>query len=201
MIKATGSIAFFDFDGTITKRDTLFQIIKFFHGNLYFYLNLVILSPYFLLYKLKVIPNWKAKELVLTRFFGGIDVKTFEETCRKFSIEVIPHLLRPDAMSEIERLKSLGIRIIIVSASIEAWIKPWCDTLTIECIGTRLQVIDKKITGKINGFNCYGPEKVNRILKFVDLADYSDISAYGDSKGDIPMLELASKAHYRTFKD
>lgn len=48
-------------------------------------------------------------------------------------------------------------------------------------------------------YNCHGIEKVNRIRNAVDLSNYDDIYAYGDSKGDSGMLDLATRRFYRSF--
>jgi len=87
--------------------------------------------------------------------------------------------------------------VAVVSASPENWVKPWCDAHGVHCISTRLAVNNGTISGKIQGKNCYGPEKVTRINEAFNLADFSDIVAYGDSKGDREMLRLAYESHFR----
>ena len=55
------NLALFDFDGTITKNDSLIKFIRFAVGDLKFVFGLFILSPVLLAYKIKLIPNFKAK--------------------------------------------------------------------------------------------------------------------------------------------
>ena len=57
-------IAFFDFDGTITTRDSLLAFILFRHGKLKTILGLISISPFYALYILKLVPAQKAKEKV-----------------------------------------------------------------------------------------------------------------------------------------
>jgi phosphoserine phosphatase len=71
--------------------------------------------------------------------------------------------------------------------------------LGIGCIGTRLEIRDAKITGRIHGVNCNGVEKVNRIKQQFDLSGYDDIYAYGDTVGDKPMLQMATYGYFRRF--
>lgn len=56
-------------------------------------------------------------------------------------------------------------------------------------IGSR---VDKK-TGKFDGLNCHGEEKVKRLNK--EIKDYQVMSAYSDSQSDIPILKLAKKQY------
>jgi len=61
-------IAFFDFDGTITTKDTLLELIKYQKGRLLFYIGFLINAPYLVAYKLKIIRNSTAKQKVLHFF-------------------------------------------------------------------------------------------------------------------------------------
>ena len=70
-------IAFFDFDGTITKKDTLLEVIKFQKGTLAFYTGFFLLSPYLVAMKMKILSNQMVKEKVLKYFFGGCELFIF----------------------------------------------------------------------------------------------------------------------------
>jgi len=194
------TLALFDLDGTITKKDTLFAIIQYIHGKPRFYIGLIYLSPFIILYKVGLLPNWKAKEKILIYFFKNLSFEFFQHQCNQFAANQLPQLLKKDALKTIKSLQNEGAEIIVVSASAENWISPWCTKLNISCIATKLEIKKGKITGKIAGRNCHGIEKVNRIKEVINLSEYTSIYAYGDSKGDVPMLNLANQANYRTFK-
>src|ERR1700737_58669 len=106
-------IAFFDFDGTITTKDTLLEFIKFSKGKLPFYIGWVLNSPWLVAYKLKIISNQAAKERILGFFFNRTPLSRFEQYCRDFADRAIPSLLRPKALAEISRLQQLGIPVVI----------------------------------------------------------------------------------------
>ena len=112
-------IAFFDFDGTITTRDTLLEIIKFYKGSMKFYLGFFINAPFIIAWKAGLISNQAAKERMLQYFFGGLPVKTFQDRCNEFATVNIPPLIRPKALQEIEKLQTAGTTVVIVSASAE----------------------------------------------------------------------------------
>ena len=193
-------IAFFDFDGTITTRDTLVEIIKFYKGSFKFNLGFIINSPFIIAWKAGIISNQAAKEKILHYFFGRLPVKTFQQRCDEFAVTQIPLLIRPKAMEEIEKLRASGAEVVIVSASAENWIQQWCSLHNLQLLGTKLQVKNDMLTGKIDNLNCHGEEKVNRIKAAFDLSQYDEIYCYGDTKGDKPMLGLATFSFYKPFR-
>jgi phosphatidylglycerophosphatase C len=195
------SIAFFDFDGTITSKDTLAEILKFTKGKFSYYSGLAILSPVIIAYKLKLMNNQRAKEILLAHYFKGADIKEFDSMCEDFSEKVLPYLFRKNALQEIRTHLQNDTKVVVVSSSPENWILPWCKKYNIECIATKLQVEDGRISGKIEGNNCYGNEKVKNILKKYNLSQYSKIYAYGDTRGDLPMLSLSTDSFYKPFKE
>jgi phosphatidylglycerophosphatase C len=193
-------IAFFDFDGTITTKDTLLVFIRYCKGTLPFYIGFLLNSPWLVAYKLKIISNQKAKERVLRYFFKGTTAEAFDEYCRKFANEAIPPLIRPGALEEIKKLQTEGVTVVIVSASPANWVTRWAEKHGLLTIATILETKGGKLTGHIVDKNCHGEEKVCRIEKQYTLSDYETVYAYGDSSGDKPMLNLAKYKHYKPFR-
>lgn len=190
----------FDFDGTLTKKDTMIEFTRFYWGDLRFFLGMLYLSPVLLAYKTGWLPNWRAKELFLTHFFRNEPESGFQEACSRFGLEKIPAMIRPLAARRLEEHRKEGARLVVVSSSAENWLSAWCRQENLSLIGTRLNVRNGRLTGKLEGPNCYGAEKVRRLRQAYRLQDYSEIIAYGDSKGDLPLLELATAAHYKPFR-
>ncbi len=89
------AIAFFDFDGTITRADTLFEIIRFHKGAAALYAGMAILSPLLVMFKLKLIGNQRMKEIVLRFYFKDTPLSEFQQQCDAFCRERLPALLRP----------------------------------------------------------------------------------------------------------
>ena len=193
-------IAFFDFDGTITTKDTLLEFIKFCKGSFRFYLGFLLNSPYLVAYKTKLISNQLAKEKVLGFFFNDTPVDVFEKQCEAFTETRLPSLIRPGALAEIQKLKKDNYVVVVVSASPQNWIRQWADGNGVELIASKLEEKNGKITGKITGKNCHGEEKVRRIMEKYVISDYSAIHAYGDTRGDKPMLALATNSFFKPFR-
>jgi phosphatidylglycerophosphatase C len=194
-------LVLFDFDGTITTKDTLAEFMIFYHGKVKYYAGLGVLSPILASYVLKLMPNWKSKQYFLKWFLKNEDTPTFEKKCKEFSLQRLPELIRPKALAEIKRYREEGATIAVVSASAENWVKPWCDENKLICLATKLETLNNKLTGNILGKNCHGAEKVCRIQDRFLLSGFDKVIAYGDSAGDIEMLALAHEQFYKPFRD
>lgn len=194
------SIAFFDFDGTITTRDSLVDFIKYAKGKSKYFLGLVILSPMLTMYQLKIIPNYIAKEMLISYFFKGWDLSVFEEVANSYSLYKIDEICRPKALAKINWHKERGHIVVIVSASIDLWLEAWCRKNGLVLLATGLSSQNNKLDGKFSTKNCYGLEKVSRIKKEYNLDEYQQVYAYGDSKGDKELLSLADEAFYKPFR-
>jgi phosphatidylglycerophosphatase C len=201
MDKEKKSIAFFDFDGTITTKDSFLEMIKWVKGEKSFLLGFGFLSPWMLAMKLNLISKSSGKEKVLKHFFGGEKFSDFQNNCERFVRQKLPSLIRPQALSKIREHQQTGATVVVVTASASNFVEPWTEQNNLTCLATELEVKDGLITGKIEGRNCNGREKARRIRERFDLAAYDAIYAYGDTKGDKPMLDLAHFSSFKPFRD
>ena len=185
----------------------MIELIRFARGTTSLLTGLACLSPFIILMKLGLYANWRAKERLLTWFFGGTSEADFNSLCNDFA-QARQDLIRPQAIAMIRTLNAHGQPTIIVSASAENWVTKMAEkafgketTVT----GTRLEVSNGKITGRIDGANCYGAEKTRRIREYLESHNISReqcyITAYGDSRGDKEMTDYADKSHYKPFGD
>ena len=88
--------------------------------------------------------------------------------------------------------------MLIVSASIDLWVESFFPGIHV--LGTQVEVEQGRLTGRFLTPNCYGQEKVNRILEeYPDRKSYH-LTAYGDSRGDRELLAFADEAHYKPFR-
>ncbi len=194
------TLALFDFDGTITNKDSLQEFIKFARGAQRYYAGLLYLTPMLLLYKLKIIPNYRAKEILMTHFFKGMPQSDFETLGREYALNEIDKIVRPRALQAIAEHQKKGHAVTIVSASMKSWIWAWCEQKNITLIATELEFEDGIVTGKFLTKNCYGIEKANRVNALYNISIFKTIYAYGDSTGDKELLALADKSFYKPFR-
>ncbi|MBE9036161.1 HAD family hydrolase [aff. Roholtiella sp. LEGE 12411] len=158
------------------------------------------MSPILVAYTLKLIPNWWAKEALLTYFLSGKEETKFYQLAKQFALEKIPTLLCPEALQRLQWHQAQGHRLILVSASLEAYLLPWAEKMGFEQVaGTQLEVEDNRLTGRILGKNCYGQEKVERLRTVLGELSQYNIYAYGDSRGDQELLAVSDHPYYRNF--
>jgi len=189
-------LALFDFDGTITKKDSMIHFLIHYKGIFVFLMGLLWLSPTLVLWKLGIIETQRAKEKLYRYFFSGVSEKEIYESGRSF-LDKLENLINPLAYKRILEHKANGDRIVVVTASSEPWVLHWCQRNSLELICTQLVSTNGILTGQIDGKNCNGSEKVIRIKQYLDVKQFSKITAYGDSNGDKPMLELADEKFYK----
>lgn len=196
------TIAFFDFDGTITTSDTMFAFFKYAKGPFWYYFYVVLLSPVFVLYKIKLLPGQIAKEISLIVLFRGLQKEELQKVGKEFAVFEIDKMIRPKAWQKILWHREHGHEVYIVSASAEEWLRPWTEVKEINLICTALLYnSDGKFTGRIRGKNCNGKEKVCRIEERINLKEYDTIYAYGDTSGDKDMLGIATFGEFKPFRD
>ena len=142
-------IVAFDFDGTITNRDTLLEFIKFAKGKTAFYLGFLLHLPWLLAMKCHLYPNWKTKQMIFSYFFKGVNLDEFDAVCYRFFMERGENLLYQDAVKQIKQHLYRGDEIVVISASIDNWVKPFAESLGInQVLGTQLELSG---TGHLTG--------------------------------------------------
>ena len=187
----------FDFDGTLTSADSLPLFLRFACGTPRFLLGMLLFSPLIALAMLRLYDNGRAKERLLGWFFRGMREDEFNDICLRFANEY-GCILRPAAVETIEKVQSEGGEVLIVSASPEKWVQPFFPAVRV--LGTQLEIKDGLLTGRFQGKNCHGQEKVSRLLAVYPHRDTYHLTAYGDSGGDRELLRLADEAHYKPFR-
>ncbi len=194
------TIAFFDFDGTITNRDIFWDYLFYRLKTGLSVLKLFKSIPVFVLYLAKIYHNEKAKQLIFSKLFAGETVAYFSNTVQKYYQNNLNLRLRKEALTKITWHKNSMHQVYIVTANFDLIVQQFAAEQGIEYMATELDIQDKILSGKFKTPNCYGEEKVNRIKKTIsNLDSFTKIYAYGDSKGDREMLALATDPYYRKF--
>jgi len=194
-------VAAFDFDGTLTRRDTLFPFLLHVAGPVKFSCKIVLLLATLTGYALGLIRNDKAKIKVLTRFLANMEMATLQQYALQFAAHKLPSLLRSEAMQRLEWHRQQGHRCVVVSASLEIYLRPWASKAGFDDIlGSRLEMLDSgRTTGNLLGENCFGPEKLRRLDALLGSRDSYTLYAYGDSRGDKELLSAADFPFYKKF--
>jgi len=191
-------IAAFDFDKTITRCDTLLPFLLYTKGVKALW-ALFLSLPAFIAFVINRNRRQQAKETVLTHIFAGTPIATMRELGVRYAKEKLPCYVHADALKRIAWHKSQGHRVILISANLEVYLNSWAKAHQVDdVIASRLQLDDKGcVTGKLEEGNCWGEEKVKRLLNLVGPRDTFTLYAYGDSHGDAALLATADYPYYR----
>ena len=195
----TKKLYLFDFDGTITYNDTYIDFFVFSFGK--WYLIKKIASHFFKVFSLFIKRDLSdLKEYLTGLFVKGKTHAELLEMAQRYVDQNSERVIRPKALEAIkEAQKNTDHDIFIVSASLDLWMTTFSKQLNMKLICTELEYKDGICTGLFARPNCKGMEKVNRIKEQVNLEDYNEIFAYGNSKGDHEMLQIASQSFYKPF--
>jgi HAD superfamily phosphoserine phosphatase-like hydrolase len=105
--------------------------------------------------------------------------------------------VREKAIARIRWHQAQGDEVVVVSASLHVYLSDWCRQLGVELICTELEEQQGVLTGRYRNGDCCGHEKARRVQQRYDLREFASVYAYGDTKEDEAMLELASQRYYR----
>ena len=192
-------VAAFDFDGTLSTRDNFVPFLFRFGGT----------QPVLAAFGAAGVallrsgrPQWSRNHLkaeVLQRVVGGRDAADLDDTARVFAAEIVARHLRTEAIERADWHRTQGHRLVIVSASLTAYLRPVADHLRFDAVlATELEVGDDgRLTGRIHGENVRGPEKARRLEQYVTAAfggRNAFVWAYGDSSGDRELWARADRA-------
>lgn len=189
----------FDFDGTLTCRDSFLEFLVWRRGRARFALGMARLAPSFLRYPLDR-DRGKLKADMVREFLAGERRDALAAAAEQFAAERARSLLRPDALKCWRAWQKENARLVIVTASPEILVAPMGRGLAAEAvIGTRLVFsAADTVTGALDGPNCRAEEKVVRLrAAFGDNVRLG--AAYGDSSGDQAMLAIADEAGMNVF--
>lgn len=192
-------LALFDFDGTLTRIDTMFDFVRSVRGTVGLWSGLIALSPWLVAHRAGLMSAQDAKKMFLRWYLAGLSADELRQHGEAYA-DRIDALLRPEAMGRVAWHREQGHDVAVVSASADAWLRPWAERQGLSLVCTELAFEGGVFRGELATPNCNGPEKERRIRERFALDRYSALYAYGDSSGDTEMLALADYRWFRTFE-
>lgn len=195
------AIVAFDFDGTLTVRDSFTAFLKWKVGPDRWRTGLLAMAPQLAAYAVER-DRQKLKEAAVRRFMPCTSPVALAAEAEQFARERWDVLMRPDALAVWDAWGRRGAHRAIVTASPALTVRPFAERLGADTLlGTDLVTDDKGwFTGAFAGPNCRGEEKVRR-LRAAFGADVRLAAAYGDTSGDTEMLAIADVTGFRVFKE
>src|SRR5262245_31792846 len=192
------TIAVFDLDGTITRHDTYLRYLTGFLQHRPSRLLATLALPVDLLrFALGAVDNAYVKARFLQAILAGHSRSELEVWTETFLDILCQRDLRPGALARIAQHRAQGDRLILATASFDFYVQPLAQRLGFdEVICTQsLWNTDGRLLGGIDGPNCYGAVKLQRLYELLgtDLQDVS-LLAYSDHHADLPLLTAATRA-------
>jgi HAD superfamily hydrolase (TIGR01490 family) len=191
------NLALFDFDGTITFGDTFTPFLYFAVDPKRIFLGRFVLAPVVAGYRLGVVSASRARVHAAAFGFRGKPESEVREAGAIYARDVLPKAIRKRALERIAWHKAQGDTVVVVSGSLDVYLRAWCREHGLDLICTELEVEDGIVTGRYREGDCIGKEKARRILERYNPDDYPVIYAYGDTRDDDEMLGLASRRYFR----
>jgi phosphatidylglycerophosphatase C len=191
------NLALFDFDGTITTGDMFSPFLKYAIPSHRQVLGGFVLAPILAAYRLGLITAPVARPLVCRVGFQSVSASALRARGATYASEVLPTTERREAMDRIAWHKAQGDTLVVVSAGLDVYLRPWCDAQGVALICTELEERDGRLTGRYRQGDCSGQTKVDLVRAALDLERFDIVYAYGDSVEDREMLSLADRRYYR----
>jgi phosphatidylglycerophosphatase C len=191
------NLALFDFDGTITVKDTFVPFVRFAMRPRRMPIATARFLPMGFGYQLGWVSAAQARPVFVRLALGGELSSRVGDKGLSYACTVLPGVVRREAMDRIKWHRDQGDLVAVVSGSLDTYLVHWCSSQGVDLICTQLEESNGELTGRYVGRDCIGAEKVRRIRERYDLAAYPVIYAYGDTEDDREMLGLAQKKYFR----
>ncbi|HHZ30844.1 TPA: HAD family hydrolase [Xanthomonas vasicola pv. zeae] len=189
-------LALVDFDHTITTCDTYERFLRKVATPAQLAAAKWQVRPWVLGYRMGVVAAAALRARVTRLVFSGRSLDDISAHGAEYARTALPGVLRPEMMQRIDWHQAQGHEVVLVSASLDLYLHPWCAAHGLSLICNRLEHAAGVLTGRYAEGDC-GPHKTTQIKARYDLPAYACVHAYGDSREDKPMLALAQQRWYR----
>jgi len=190
-------LALFDFDGTITTRGAYPGFIRFAIRPRRKVVAGILLGPLIVGHRVGLVSDRAIRKVMSRIVLQGEQPERLRRLGERYAAKALPDLMRPTALERVAWHKARGDLVVVVSASLDVYLEPWCASMGVDVICTQLEAHGRRVTGRYVGGDCCGEEKARRIRERYALGEYRSIYAYGDTEEDREMLDMADKKFFR----
>ncbi|WP_126944071.1 HAD family hydrolase [Xanthomonas sp. BRIP62409] len=189
-------LALFDFDHTITTCDSYARFLRKVATPAQLATAKWQVGPWVLGYRLGMVSAAALRARVTRIVFSDRLLDEVAAHGADFARTALPGVLRAEVMQRIDWHQAQGHEVVLVSASLDLYLQPWCAQHDLSLICNKLEHHAGVLSGRYAEGDC-GPRKAAQIRLRYDLSQYECVHAYGDSREDKPMLALAQQRWYR----
>ncbi|RYZ74822.1 MAG: HAD-IB family hydrolase [Lysobacteraceae bacterium] len=193
---AATDLALFDFDHTLTHADSFGRFLRDLATPAQLAAARWKLGPWLAGYRLGLVSAARLRARAVRLAFTGRSEAEIRDHGARHARDVLAGMLRPEMMQRLAWHRGEGHAVVLVSASLDVYLQPWCDEHGLQLICNRLEARKGVLSGRYDQGDC-GPHKARHIRARYDVAAYRQVHAYGDSREDLDMLALAQQRWYR----
>ncbi|WP_411687293.1 HAD-IB family hydrolase [Acinetobacter indicus] len=185
------NLALFDFDGTLCSKDSFTGFIFYALSKRHIVKQGIKILPWIQAYYLNVYSAPAMRSRLFRAMFSNANALELQQMAREYATSLMSQL-NPPLLKQLKQHQALGDDVVLVSASVDVYLKHVCELLNIDLICTHTEQVNNIYTGQYTTPDCSSEQKRQRILEKYHLADYAVIYAYGNSHEDDEMLAIAN---------
>ncbi|MEO7369347.1 MAG: HAD-IB family hydrolase [Ilumatobacteraceae bacterium] len=189
-------IAAFDVDGTLTTRDCVRPFLERAAGRRRL-VTAMLRRPLATLVAAARRDRDRLKEIIVGGSLRGKRITDIDRIGEQFAQYVLVNWLRPDMLRRLRWHQQAGHRVVLVSASLAAYLHPLAQRLGIDdVLCTDSTRSGDRYGDRLDGANCRADEKRRRLDEWLEQRRWihAEVWAYGDSDGDRELLARADHA-------
>lgn len=184
------TVVFVDFDGTLYQRDSLLDFLIFAVGKWRTYISFILLFPEYLFSSNKA----KVKNKWMKRLLEHKSETELHQVAQKF-IPLLQEKLNAEVVSQIAKYEANKAEIVILSASLDLWIRPFCESRGYVCIATPAVYSNQIFSGFEVERNVKGEEKLKLAKAYCDFSKCETV-AFGNEKSDLFILREVNLGYW-----
>jgi phosphatidylglycerophosphatase C len=186
------SLVFFDFDRTLTTRDTILPLGLFlYRAQSTKFRGVGRLLWAAIRLKCGTLSNHEFKEEFCRCLVQGETPEQIERVAHDFTTRHVARVFRRPLVRILHEHRQAGDEVYIVSSNFLFVLDPLRQQLDVSgIIATELEVVGGRYTGNLAGRACAGAEKLQRVVARFGHDRVRQAVAYGDSEDDRQLLEF-----------
>lgn len=190
-------LALFDFDGTITRQQTMPEFMRRTVSRSRYLLGWLLLGPRLAACKLGLDSPSGLRSAMIRLGYRQQSLTALRSAGQAFAMDYLPGVLLPQAMQRIAWHRERGDRVVVVSGGLDVYLQPWCEQHGLELLCSQLEHSGDVLSGRYLGAQCVQAEKARLVQHHYALDRFNTIWAYGDTPEDRELLAMAQHRCYR----